>query len=52
MKSLQMFIDYSPNPIIILNMAGQIMAFNHHAQQWLNLKYGEYLENTANQLKH
>ena len=51
-KSLQMFIDYSPNPILILNMDGQIMAFNHHAQQWLNLKCGEYVENAANQLKH
>ena len=47
-----MFIDYSPNPIIMLNMHGQIMAFNHHAQQWLNLKCGEYVENAANQLKY
>ena len=52
MKSLQMFIDYSPNPIIILNIDGQVMAFNHHAKQWLNLKCGEYVENAANQLKH
>ena len=47
-----MFINYSPSPIIILNMDGQIVAFNHHAQQWLNLKCGEYIENTTNQLEY
>ena len=52
MRSLVMFIDYSPSPIIILNMDGQIVAFNRHAQKWLNLKCGEYIENAANQLKY
>ena len=47
-----MFINYSPSPIIILNIDGQIVGFNHHAQQWLNLKCGEYIENTTNELKY
>lgn len=47
-----MFINYSPSPIIILNIDGQIVRFNHHAQQWLNLKCGEYIENTTNELKY
>ena len=47
-----MFINYSPSPIIILNMDGQIVAFNHHAQQWLNLTCGEYIENATDQLKY
>ena len=47
-----MFIDYSPNPILILNMDGQIAAFNHHVQIWLNVKVNEYISNIVVQSKH